>query len=65
MVTYTLLIRMFNVHIQTNFSCDMVSKISSNIVRVMKWRRRRWAGRVLRTADSRCAYRVVVGKYVG
>jgi len=35
---------------------------SPNIVRVIKWRRMRWAGRVVRMGEERGAYRVSVGK---
>ena len=35
---------------------------SSNIVRVIKSRRMRWAGRVARVEDSRDVHSVVVGK---
>jgi hypothetical protein len=34
---------------------------SSNIIRVTKWRRMRWAGHVARVGDRRGAYRVLVG----
>jgi transposase InsO family protein len=37
---------------------------SSNIVRVIKSRRMRWAGHVARTRYRRSAYRVLVGKPV-
>jgi hypothetical protein len=35
---------------------------SPNIVRVIKWRRMRWAGHVTRMGDERGMYRVLVGK---
>jgi hypothetical protein len=35
---------------------------SSNIIRVIKLRRMRWAGRVARMRDRRNAYRVLVGR---
>ena len=35
---------------------------SSNIIRVMKSRRLRWAGHVARVGESRSAYRVLAGK---
>ena len=38
---------------------------SPNIVRVIKWRRMRWAGHVARMAEERGVYRVLVGKLVG
>jgi len=38
---------------------------SSNIVRVIKRRRMRWAGRVARMRYGRGLYRVLVGKPVG
>jgi hypothetical protein len=38
---------------------------SPNIVRVMKSRRIRWAGRVARMGVGRCVYRVLVGKPEG
>jgi hypothetical protein len=36
-----------------------------NIVRVVKWRRIRWAGHVARVGDRRGMYRVLVGKPEG
>ena len=38
---------------------------SSNIVRVIKSRRMRWAGHVARMGEERGAYRVLVGKLEG
>ena len=38
---------------------------SPNIVRVMKWRRMRWAGHVARMGKERKLYRVLVGKPEG
>ena len=38
---------------------------SPNIVRVMKWRRMRWAGHVARMGEESGAYRVLVGKPKG
>jgi len=38
---------------------------SPNIVRVIKWRRMRWAGHVARTGEERGVYRVLVGKPKG
>jgi len=38
---------------------------SSNIVRVIKSRRMRWAGHVARIGEERGVYRVLVGKQVG
>ena len=38
---------------------------SPNIVRVIKWRRMRWAGHVARMGDERGMYRVLVGKAEG
>jgi len=38
---------------------------SSNIVRVIKWRRVRWAGHVARMVEQRRVYRVLVGKPEG
>ena len=38
---------------------------SPNIVRVIKWRRMRWAGHVARIAEERGVYRVLVGKLEG
>jgi len=38
---------------------------SPNIVRVMKWRRMRWAGHVARVVEERGLYRVLVGKPEG
>jgi len=35
---------------------------SHNIVRVIKWRRMRWAGNVARMGERRGVYRVLVGK---
>jgi hypothetical protein len=36
-----------------------------NIVRVVKWRRMRWAGHVARMGENRGVYRVLVGKPEG
>jgi len=38
---------------------------SPNIVRVIKWRRMRWAGHVARMVEERGVYRVLVGKREG
>ena len=38
---------------------------SPNIVRVIKWRRMRWAGHVARIGEERAVYRVLVGKPEG
>jgi len=38
---------------------------SPNVVRVIKWRRMRWAGHVARIGEERGAYRVLVGKREG
>jgi len=38
---------------------------SSNIVRVIKYRRLRWARNVARMGEGRCVYRVLVGKPEG
>ena len=38
---------------------------SPNIVRVIKWRRMRWAGHVARIGEERGVYRVLVGKPEG
>jgi len=38
---------------------------SPNIVRVIKWRRMRWAGHVTRMGEKRGVYRVLVGKPEG
>ena len=38
---------------------------SPNIVRVIKWRRMRWAGHVARMVEERGVYRVLVGKPEG
>ena len=38
---------------------------SPNIVRVIKWRRMRWAGHVARMGEERGVYRVLVGKPEG
>jgi len=38
---------------------------SPNMVRVIKWRRMRWAGRVARMGEGRGVYRVLVGKPEG
>jgi len=38
---------------------------SPNIVRVIKWRRMRWAGYVARMGEGRDVYRVLVGKPKG
>jgi len=38
---------------------------SPNIVRVIKWRRMRWAGHVVRMGEVRGVYRILVGKPEG
>ena len=38
---------------------------SPNIVRVIKWRRMRWAGHVARMGEEKGVYRALVGKPVG
>jgi hypothetical protein len=38
---------------------------STNIVRVIRCRRMRWAGHVARTGEERAVYRVLVGKPEG
>ena len=38
---------------------------SPNIVRVIKWRRMRWAGHVARMGEERGVYRVLLGKPEG
>ena len=38
---------------------------STNIVRVIKWRRMRWVGHVVRMGEERGVYRVLVGKLEG
>jgi len=38
---------------------------SPNIVRVVKWRRRRWTGNVARMGEERGVYRVLMGKPEG
>ena len=38
---------------------------SPNIVRVIKWRRMRWAGHVARMGEERGVYRVLVGNLEG
>ena len=38
---------------------------SPNILRVIKWRRMRWAGHVARMGEERGVYRVLVGKLEG
>ena len=38
---------------------------SPNIVRVIKWKRMRWAGHVACMGEERVVYRVLVGKPVG
>jgi len=38
---------------------------SPSIVRVIKWRRMRWAGHVARMRERRGIYRVLVGKLEG
>ena len=38
---------------------------SPNIVRVIKWRRMRWAGHVARMGEGRGVYRVLVSKHEG
>ena len=38
---------------------------SPNTLRVIKWRRMRWAGHVVRMGEERVVYRVLVGKPEG
>jgi hypothetical protein len=38
---------------------------SPNIVRVIKSKRMRWAGRVARMEESRIAFKIVIGKPTG
>jgi hypothetical protein len=38
---------------------------SPNIIRVIKWRRMRWAGHVARMGEKRGAYRILVGRPEG
>jgi hypothetical protein len=38
---------------------------SPNIVRVIKWRRMRWAGHVARVGEEKRVYRILVGKPEG
>jgi hypothetical protein len=38
---------------------------SPNIVRMVKWRRMRWAGHVARMEEGRGVYRVLVGRQEG
>ena len=38
---------------------------SPNIVRLMKWRRMRWAGHIARIGEGRAVCRVLVGKSEG
>jgi hypothetical protein len=46
--------------------CDVMDLYSSsNIIRMIKWRRMRWAGHVARMGEKRNAYRVLVGKQEG
>jgi hypothetical protein len=40
-------------------------RINLNIIRVVKSRRRRWAGHVARVGNTRVAYRVLVGRTAG
>jgi hypothetical protein len=42
---------------------DLYSSLS--IIRMMKWRRMRWAGHVARMKEKRNAYRLLVGKPEG
>jgi hypothetical protein len=44
---------------------ELYDMYSSNIIRVNKSRRIRWAGYVARMGDRRGAYRVLVGKLEG
>jgi hypothetical protein len=38
---------------------------SPNIIRVIKWRKMRWAGHVARMGEGRGAYRILVGRLEG
>jgi hypothetical protein len=38
---------------------------SPNIMRMIKWRRMRWAGHVARMGEKRGAYRILVGRPEG
>jgi len=46
-------------------SGSMICTGSPNIIRVIKSRRMRWAGHVVRMGKTRAAYRVLVGKRDG
>jgi hypothetical protein len=49
----------------TKFGDELYSLYSPNIVRVIKSRRIRWAGRVARMGEGRGVYRVFVGRPEG
>ena len=57
-------LRRFTLRREYIFKMDLGNDLcfSPNIVRVIKWRRMRWAGHIARMGDERCAYRVLVGK---
>jgi hypothetical protein len=40
--------------------CDLYS--SPSVIRIIKWRRMRWAGHVARMGEKRNVYRLLVGK---
>jgi hypothetical protein len=43
--------------------CDLYS--SPSIIRIIKWKRMRWAGHVARMGEKRNTYRLLVGKPEG
>jgi len=58
----------FNIYVPTNYSkvtTTHVSYCSPNTVRVIKWRRMRWAGHVARMGEERGMYRVLLGETGG
>ena len=50
---------------RTLHNTELHALYSSNIVRILKLKRLRWAGRVERMEQSSNAYRVLVGKLEG
>ena len=45
--------------------CSTMRNISVSIVRVIKYRRLRWAGHVIRMGEGRSALKLLTGKHTG
>ena len=56
---------MYNIIIECSIPMEPLRHCSSNIIRVKKQRKMRWAGHVARMRERRSAYTVLVGKPEG